>query len=253
MSANVKYLPVNKHKIIVVQAIAVTILFHLILLFSFAYIPASEVQPDYGVKRIALLNLASGTRPEHHEIINWMEYHDPAMISRPGSNYGYSSVASQRIFRSPVSDLARKSSMEEPKAINVKSFDPLKPVKGTSFDRISHFVCYKTLAPGIREKEKAVTKAEYPKIFKEDSVLEITIPEKTVELGKEVAVGPTIIKVKSFGNEFFPRFSIISSSGSKSLDMAIVKILMENQDKIGLGKEPVSITIYWNQPKGGSQ
>jgi hypothetical protein len=253
MSANVKFLPVNKHKIIVVQAIAVTILFHLILLFSFAYIPAAEVQPDYGVRRIALLNLAGGTRPEHHEIINWMEYHDPSMISRPGYNYGYSSVARRQAFRTPVSDLARKTSLEEPRAINVKNFDPLTPIKGTSFDRISHFVCYKTLAPGIREKEKTVTKAEYPKILKDDSVLEIAIPQKTVELGKEVAVGPTIVKVTSFGEGFFPRFSIISSSGSKNLDMAIVKILMGNQDKIGLGKEPVSITVYWNQPKEGSQ
>lgn len=248
--------PCSHNRLIIAEALAIAILFHMALLFLFYYSPPQLKNSNLDTPKIAMLNLHNHTEPAMREITAWLEYHDPSMISRPDQKFGYSALCRKPDFRPPLPDLPREKKIA-PSTIFEK-FKMLPPENPLKYDLCSRFINYTpTPLPKIKKNivSEVTADSKYPAAIYGNGIelkpfFENSMPEKLKPVAAAVAKWSKFILFFQ-GDGLMPRVSVEESSGNQELDSAAVKEILCNADKfakeLNQPGDTVTVTVIWNK------
>lgn len=247
----------NYQRIIVAEALAITILFHMALLFLFSYSPPQFKNNDVKTQKIAMLNLYDSGKSSMKELTAWLEYHDPSLISRPDQKFGYAALCRNPDFRPPLPDLPRDKKME---TITVfEKFKKLSPENQLKYDMCDRFVNYTpTPLPKVRKNldgQTAVVQSKYPvAVYGGGAELKPFFETSLSEPLRAAAATarPSKISLAFQGAGLMPRAAVEESSGNHELDSAAIKEILFCADKFSAELlnpgDFVTITVLWNKP-----
>jgi hypothetical protein len=252
--------PDNYQRIIIAEALAITILFHMALLFLFSYNPPQLKNSDIKTQKIAMLNLYDHGTSSMKELTAWLEYHDPSLISRPDQKFGYGALCRNPDFRPPLPDLPREKKMKP--AIGFEKFKKLSPESQLKYDICARFVNY-TPTPLPRGKKnlesQTAAQEKYPvAIYSGGAELKPFFETPLSENLQEIAATakPSKISLAFQGEGLMPRAAVEESSGNHELDSAAIKEILFCADKFSAELvnpgDFVTITVLWNK-RGGSK
>lgn len=240
------------YKTIVFQAAVITVLFHMALLYSFRYSPPAKAVPATKSQQIIMWNTA-GAHPQSKAFNNWLEYHDPTLISRPGKAYGYGAGLRDFEVRRSIKDMPKTE--EQSETVNFKEFNNLPEGQRLETDISERFVYYRTfgIAPGTQQ-EIAAPQLKYPVVKTDSGVLlkDVFADESVIRKAAAVKLtNPTRLNVIYQGKDFMPRITVAESCGSAGLDTFAVRKFMLDQrilDGLKLKKgDTTRLNIYWKE------
>ncbi|MHB9139983.1 MAG: hypothetical protein ACYC4Q_11330 [Victivallaceae bacterium] len=247
--------PDSYHRVIIAEALAIAILFHMALLFLFYYSPPQLKNSNSSTQKIAMLNLHDHEESAMKEIAAWLEYHDPSLISRPDQKFGYGVLCRKPDFRPPLADLPREKKIVS--STNFEKFKMLAPESPLKYDLCSRFINY-TPTPlpktEIKLVPEVITDSKYPTAVYGNGIelkpfFEKPLPENLKSIAATAKWSKFVLAFQ--GEGLMPRISVEESSGSQELDRAAIKEILCNTDKFApeLAKpgDIVTVNVIWNR------
>ncbi|MFA6291762.1 MAG: hypothetical protein WC637_08270 [Victivallales bacterium] len=239
-----------------ILAVLITVMAHLALYFIFILQKPSESKVAPDLKKVVFLPLDKMPEsPVITNLVRWLEYGDPTLISKPNQKHGFSSIYHVSGLRSPESDLSYGILQSQPK-IKISGFEKIildKDPLGAELAKISN---YKP-APIPQHPYKIQKKnpPEYPCWRKDDGETLPQLFSNADEIRKKIQVlrpeGKTVLKVTYYGGEFQPRPRIHVSCGNRELDSMAVNALIAKTDLLPSSDrktdEPCYIEIEWQK------
>ncbi len=245
MSVKRKFFSDNrKSKLIAIEALAVTCLFHLALLTAMVYEPSPGREPAGRPQKVTLMNLSNPAVRNVDQIMNWLEYHDPSLMVRANHSYSYAAIARRKASRELRPDLPRPTVIDELKKPESARFEPL-----TASQSIEHyaapFVGY-VPAP-LPPQETPQPHADFPQVWCDGLLLDMSIPKTLKASVREVGAQSTFqVRLIRYDTSLFPRYEILSSSGNTGLDREIVHYILAHSDALIKDDALAEITIIWH-------
>lgn len=250
MNAELKISLIGNRKLIIAEALMIAVIFHLVLLVSFDYAPQKAKLSSQEEPIISLLNMPDTKSPAGKELLNWLEYRDPSVVSSPYSKYSYSATNRKPAFRKPLPDQPLPEAMPSPPKVSFPRFEKLSANTNKQYDAAFHFINYSTVPPAVEQTDssKVAIPPKYPLSLLNNSIpVELELDSSLAELGKEVSAEPTLVKLYPGEQEdLMPRIDVMSSSGSQTLDMAAVRALLLKTKELSRST-PQFVTVYWRQ------
>ncbi|MFA6568477.1 MAG: hypothetical protein WCS96_09720 [Victivallales bacterium] len=239
-----------------ILAVLVTVAAHLALYFIFILPKPSESKIAPDLKKVVFLPLDKmPDSPVMANVIRWLEYGDPTLISKPSQKHGFSSVYHVSGLRSPEPDLDYRILHGRPK-IKTSGFEEVKLDKEPLGRELSKASDYKPApVPPAPFKIHKRNPPEYPCWRKDDGE---TLPQLFAdvdEIRKKIQTlrpeGKTVLKVTFYSNEFQPRPKVSVSCGNGELDSLAVETLIAKTALLPSSDrktdEPCYIEIEWQK------
>ena len=107
-------------------AIILALLVHGLLLVLFKYAPLEKTYSNIRTAGITFMNLASQPPAKRRELLNWLEYHEPSLISAPNAKYGYNQLIPYTDFRPAQPDKVYNADLPKVPEKKLKGFSSLK-------------------------------------------------------------------------------------------------------------------------------
>ncbi len=245
------------YKTILFQALVITVLFHLALLYSFIYRPGRKTVSAPQRRHITLLNLDRSSATVNSEMLRrWLIYHNPNLFARPDYRYGYGAISQDVPIRPPVADIVLPKPLGEILPLPEK-FNFLKADKRLKFDNNSRWVDYATLGvrtlplPKFQHHSYPLVKLSDGRYL--DGILsneELQYRNLTLN-GKE---GVTRLRITLPENPaMLPRIMLRQSSGNRKLDRLAIQKLLLNQSRLYPLPVPqekhLAADIIWHEVK----
>lgn len=229
-------------RIVIVQAVFVTVAAHFLLLLLFRYQSQKTVAPSEGRAGIRLFNLAANSPERQQKIRNWLDVHDPSLIARADSPH--SAVA--RLLPTPhptVPDLERGDATPELPERQVPQPVALK-VAGESLPLPSQEYSEKMAPDALRFPALSIT--DFPRILVNGKRVALPVSDEMKSLSRAVNADRTVVELRTddAGGAGDSRFLVTHSSGSSRLDMLAVRMLLANRERFP-GKGTQKIVILW--------
>ncbi len=245
------------NRVIIFQAIVITVLFHVALFYTFIYKKTKIPTVKHG-KQIVMLNMTNNESQQAQEMANWLKLHDPSLIAQPNDIYGYGSVSKRQKLRNPIQEVPVKirSKLMMPRPFN---FEFLSGKKELTIDKNSRLVDYETLPVPLRRfaDSPLIPKRSYPLLKLStgkyiDGIL--TGKElKQYKIPSGAKTGITKLQIIRGDAGIMPRIVVKKSCGTPELDQLAVRKLMLNQDKLmtkSLNNNPILFAnIIWFEVK----
>jgi hypothetical protein len=239
-----------------ILAVFIAIAAHLLLYFIFVLPKSSELKTAPDLKRIVFLPLDEmPDSPVMKNLVLWLEYGDPTLISKPNPIHGFSSIYRLSGLRAPEPDLANGNLQSQPR-IRIGGFEEIKPDGKPSGIELSKISDYKPApVPAAPFKIMKKNPPEYPLWRKDDGEYLPQIFANIDEIRKKVQTlhpqGSTVLKMTYYSNEFQPRPKIHVSCGSAELDSLAVNTLIAKAALLSSSDrktdEPCYIEIEWQK------
>jgi len=242
-------------RIILAEALLLTLAFHAILLFLFKTPSSNGVKQKDRKKTVAMFTLDSKKSSSYGNLMDWMEYGDPTLLVKPDEKYGFCALVKKVSFKVPVKPenelLEKFRGMETSQEAG--PYKELKYEKNYCFTA-SHFMEKAAAKPLPLKNAPSIL---YPKIKNS-----VGIEQKNISLAgladkdKIPSVKPgekTVITVSSMNNGLVPRIRIDESCGVSSLDRAAASLLLKKMVSaapVGNG-EGMSDTVFQIEWNGG--
>ncbi|MCP3967369.1 MAG: hypothetical protein GY750_08480 [Lentisphaerae bacterium] len=249
MSSDYKTFPINDRRVIVTQAVLITILIHCGLLLLFAYAPPTSNRGKVRTQHISFVNLGDQGNYRNQKFSNWIEYHDPSLVALPNSSVGYNQLNQTKSVRPAMEDLTEPSTEVPMKKPAFDTYKQLSLYSKPSVDNVERFVMYKTtpLFFGDKDKSQLEDASAFPMILKGNSSLAVRLPQTIADKGAVLAKRPTVIKFFWPERDFLPRFDILVSCGDRNLDIDAAVSLLKEIKKISPQKKIAIVTILWKK------
>ena len=242
----------NPHIKIVSAAIILTLLIHGLLLVLFEYSPSKPVYSEAENTDISFMNLASETKAKRQELLNWLEYHEPSMISAPHSKYGYKQLSTDIDFRPAKNDLERKEVLAEKKAKALKAFETIKPQeprkKILSGDFLFHRLGRIPQSLDIKPASKQISETTvFPQIKADGKSIKLNLSKDLIKEAEKNKAQSMQIGVHWKKSSLLPRVDIEKSSGNDEIDMEVLREIMLQTDNISRTENDIKINIKWRK------
>ena len=235
-------------------AVLITVAAHLILYFLFTLPKSSESKIAPDLKKVVFLPLDKmPDSPAMRNLVRWLEYGDPTLISKPNQKHGFSSIFYVSGFRSPEPDLGHVILQDQAK---INRFEEIKLDKEPLGRELSKVSNYKPApVPPAPFKIQKKNPPEYPCWRKDDGEALPQLFANADEIRKKVQVlqpeGKTVLKVTFYGNEFQSRPKVHLSCGNMELDSIAVAALIAKTALLSSSDrktdEPCYIEIEWQK------
>ena len=234
------------HLIIVAQAVLITVLFHLLLLFGFSESSEKQIEETVAYRRISLLPTSGNGEMAPARITPWMEYNDPTLIAKPNDRYGYGHLLAAHGWRP-----------------NLDAFGPVAPARRPAFAASGWTSPENSAANDIRPmndwlaalgrypvRPLSSSPVNYPRVFNRAGTevlrgaFDRVMPDIAQEFKRLPPVSATVLQLTTAGavdDERLPRYQIRSSSGNRQLDLLALRVIMA-QDDLG---DQAQLTVAW--------
>lgn len=232
-------------------AIILTLLVHGVLLVLFKYTPARKIYSNTRTAGVTFMNLANQAPGKRHELLNWLEYHEPSLISAPNVRHGYNQLNPYVNFRPARPDKIYKTVLPEIPKNKFRNFDTLALHNQGQSNLASNFIfnhnIYVRILPKITAAKPTLPEVKYP-LFKNSSTI-LTLPLSSYLLNDSVKLKakPMLINYNLKRSKQLPRVVIVKSSGNRDFDMSVLRELSLYIDEISQGSKDFTISIQWRK------
>lgn len=239
-----------------ILAVLITAAAHLLLYFAFTLPKPSETKTAPDLKKVVFLPLDKmPDSPAMSNLVRWLEYGDPTLISKPNQKHGFSSIYRISGLRAPEPDLGYGNMQPRSKAM-ISAFEEIRTDKepvGMELAKISNYKPAPIPPPPFKIQKKSPP--EYPCWRKDDGEYLPQLFANTDEIRKKIQLshpqGKTVLAVTFYGSEFQPRSKVHLSCGSKDLDSAAIEAVMAKSALLSSSDrktdEPCYIEIEWQK------
>jgi hypothetical protein len=239
-----------------ILAVIITVVAHLVLYFIFILPKPSESKIAPNLKKVVFLPLDKmPDSPVMKNLIRWLEYGDPTLISKPNQKHGFSSVYYVSGLRAPEPDLSYGILRNKPK-MKTNGIEGIKLEKEPvvrEVTKVSDYIPAPIPQPPFQIQKK--NPPEYPFWRKDDGKILPQLFSNVDEIRKKIQElhpeGKTVLKVMFYSKEFQPRPKVQVSCGNTELDTIAVDtiigrtaLLSSSDRKTG---EPCYIEIEWRK------
>jgi hypothetical protein len=246
-----KFDNVNKaHRRIIFAAVILTLAVHGLLLVLFDYEPPAPAYKSTGSPGISFMNLGNLKAVKKQQLQNWLEYHEPSMISAPHSKYGYNRLVLHTGFRTAQADRVLKITRAQMPPPQINKFRELELHNNSGSDLFTNYILYPSqlkLAPfsGSGKKLKVTAERQYPQIQANGKPLELSLSPELLKKAAMLKVKIMEIDYRPGPDKLFPRVAVSRSSGNHDFDMAVLHELSLPLASIVGKSNSLNIKIKW--------
>lgn len=234
-------------RLIVVQALVLTVVIHAFFFFLFDYQTPQPRKLEPKPYKTMMLNLQDPQRISMHTVGKWLEYQNPAVMSRPDYRFGYSATEALPLWREQsvlpqvmAPALSTKFVVPEFEKLNDNHFSP-------AIASLAELVGLSSAEPNsLHIVQPAITPLTYP-LAAVGGVPLSAIDLSPVKLPDNLQnITPTKLSISSGQADMMPRVVLKASCGDSALDQAAVRALfdfaLKNSQKL---QDGCGITIFW--------
>ncbi len=232
------------------EAITLTLLLHGLLLVLFVYTPPAKLYSNTGTAGVAFMNLANQSPEKRQELLNWLEYHDPSLISAPNAKYGYNQLNPRVNFRGARPDTNYRNVLPESPKSSPKKFTPLTTHKQAENDLSQNFIFHRPgqiSISGTVKQKPSLPQVKYPLIKRGDTVLRLSLSPALVQRALELEAKSMDIYFRPGRVKLLPRVMIVNSSGKRDFDSAVLRELLLRFNDISQDHKDFRIKIQWRK------
>ncbi|MDD5697058.1 MAG: hypothetical protein PHH77_00425 [Victivallaceae bacterium] len=230
-------------------AVILALAIHGLLVGLFAYTPAEKVYNNTRTAGVFFLNLGNQPPEKRRELLNWLEYHDPTLIAAPNAKYGYNQLNPQVNFRRAQPDLNYRPVIPEAPASVPEKFENLplhqapenEPAQGFIFHNLGRMPAAVKAAVLLSGSPPPA----YPLITSGGKPLKLTLPPALVEQAEQAGVKPITVDFRWGKIKLLPRVTLITSSGNRNLDLAVMRELMLHLETVAPDCRDSRLNIQW--------
>ena len=239
---------VNKaHRRITFAAIAIALLIHGLLLVLFNYEQPVPVYKTAGSPGVSFMSLGSLKNVRKQQLQNWLEYHEPSMISAP-HKYGYNQLVPRTGFRVTRTDRALKLTKPQLPPLKINEFSELKPHNDSENDFFSNYILHPPqlkLPSSSIKKIEIKTEQKYPQLKANGKLIELSLSPKLLKKAVELKAKGMEINYRPGPGKLFPRVAVYKSSGNHDFDMAVLRELSLPLASMLEKNNKMLVTIKW--------
>jgi len=230
-------------------AIILTLLVHGLLLVLFKYAPAEKIYSNPRTAGVTFMNLSNQTPAKRHELLNWLEYHEPSLISAPNAKHGYNQLNPYVNFRAASPDKIHKTVLPESPANKLRIFNALTIHKKVEDDLSYHFIFNRLVqVPASTKLSKPVLpELKFPLIKHDNTVLKLSLSSYLLKDAQKLKAKPMTINYSLKHSKMLPRVVIVNSSGNHDFDMLVLRELSLHIDDISQDSKDFTISIQWRK------
>ncbi|MDD5727306.1 MAG: hypothetical protein PHV59_01965 [Victivallales bacterium] len=241
---------IREQRRILFEAVVLALLVHALLLLLFVCKPPAPGYRAAGSPGISFMNLTNLAPVQRRQLQNWLEYHEPSMLSAPHARYGYNQLAPQISFRAAGSDREIKTLPPQIPASRPPAFNRLKTHPGLETDSYRNYVLFHPpqLFPDAEtQTPKPLPPLKYPIIRSGNRVLEIALSPTLRQRAEAVNAKTLEIDCQAETGDLFPRIAILRSSGNCDFDMAVLHQLSLPLAAMMKNTGNLNISIKWRE------
>jgi hypothetical protein len=232
-------------------AIMLTLLVHGLLLVLFVYTPSKKVYNNRRTAGITFMNLANQAPGKRRELLNWLEYHEPSLISAPNAKYGYNQLNPYKSFRKARPDKKYQAVLATSPKSSLKEFDTLNMHKqrqnDSSDDFIFHHIGQVPKSFKAVKPKSLLPEVKFPLVRHNDIVLKLSLSSYLLKDAEKLKAKSMSINYNLEQSELLPRVVIVDSSGNRDFDMSVLRELSLQIDNISRDRKDFTIKIQWRR------
>lgn len=226
-------------------AIILALLVHGLLLVLFKYAPAKRTYSNTRTAGVTFMNLATQPETKRRELLNWLEYHEPSLISAPDAKYGYNQLMPHVDFRPAQADKVYKTTLPDVPEKKLKEFSSLKTHNKEENSLLRNFI-FKHPHIVIPETPRpAVPEIKYPLVKNGNKVLDLSFSSYLLKDSQKLEAKPMLISYDLKSGKILPRVEVVKSSGNYDFDMQVLRELSLHIDDLAKGDKDFTISIQW--------
>ncbi|MDD5598093.1 MAG: hypothetical protein PHV82_09120 [Victivallaceae bacterium] len=239
---------------ILLLAIAIALLVHGLLLALFVYKAPPRIYSAARTAGVTFMDLRNQDPAGRRQFLNWLEYHEPSLISAPDMKYGYNQLNPRTKFRDARPDIACRTVLPEGTKNSLKEFEDLKLHERPQTALPDNFVFHSfQRIPDILAKPAAgpaAPETEYPLIRRGDKILNLSLSEQLFEDSEKLKPEPMSIRYDFKHSRLLPRAEIIESSGNRDFDLRVLREFALHPEDIAGEEGEFTISIQWRKKEG---
>ena len=232
-------------------AIILALLAHGLLLVLFAYKPATRIYNKQNTLGITFMNLANQAPDKRRELLNWMEYHEPSLISAPNARHGYNQLNPYTNFRKAHPDKKHQAVLATSPKSSLRKFDLLNMHEQKKNDSSDDFIFHRlgrvSALSGTLKPKPLLPEIKFPLLKHNDIVLKSALSSYLIKDAEKLKAKSMSIDYNLEQSKLLPRVIIVDSSGSRGFDMSVLRELSLQIDDISLNRKKFTITIQWRR------
>jgi hypothetical protein len=229
-------------------AIIITLLIHGLLLVLFDYTPSKKTYSNSRTAGITFMNLANQSPPKRAELLSWLEYHEPSLISAPNVKHGYNQLTPHVNFRKAHPDKIYQVVLPKSPKNSLKNFSTLGMHK-TPINNLSENFIFKH--PGHMTSGKIVKaslpEVKYPLIKNNNTILKLSFSSYLLKDSEKLKAKSMSIHYNLEQSKMLPRVVVVDSSGNRDFDMLLLRELSLRMDDISQSSKDFTISIQWRK------
>jgi len=230
-------------------AIILSLLLHGLLLVLFYYSPSKKVYTNTRSAGITFMNLSNQTVVKRRELLNWLEYHEPSLISAPNIKHGYNQLNPYVNFRAAQADKIYQTVLPQSPQNKLKDFTVLKiheqPENDLSYNFI--FNSFNKVPTSLKTSKPTFLELKFPLVRNNDRTLKLVLSSYLLKDSEKLKAKPMRIHYNLKQSKMLPRVVVVDSSGNCDFDMSVLRELSLKIDKISRGSEDFTISIQWRK------
>jgi len=232
-------------------AIILTLLAHGLLLVLFAYKPATRVYNNQNTLGITFMNLANQAPEKRRELLNWLEYHEPSLISAPNAKHGYNQLNPYVSFRKAHPDKKHQTVLATSPKSSLKEFDILNMHEQRGNDSSDDFIFHRLGRVPVQsmtlKPKPLLPEVKFPLLKRNNLILKLSLSSYLIKDAEKLKAKSMSINYNLEQSKLLPRVIIVDSSGSRDFDMSVLRELSLQIDDISRGSKDFTINIQWRR------
>lgn len=233
-------------------AIILALLVHGLLLVLFVYTPSAKIYSKRRTASITFMNLANQSPEKRRELLNWLEYHEPSLISAPNAKYGYNQLNPYESFRKASPDRKYQTVLATSPKSPLMKFDTLNMHKQKDNNSSKDFIFHRlgrvpVSSRTLKPKPLLPPKLKFPLLKHGDIVLKLSLSSYLLKDAEKLKAKSMSIDYSLEQSKLLPRVVVVNSSGSHDFDMSVLRELSLQIDDISQGRKKFTIKIQWRE------
>jgi hypothetical protein len=232
-------------------AIILTLLVHGLLLVLFKYAPSKKIYSNTRTAGVTFMNLDNQAPEKKRELLNWLEYHEPSLISAPNAKHGYNQLNPHKCFRKARPDKKYQAVLATSPKSSLKKFDILnmheQRINDSSNDFIFHRLGRVPVQSRTVKPKPLLPEVKFPLIKHNNLVFKLPLSSYLLKDAEKLKAKSMSINYNLEQSKLLPRVVIIDSSGNRDFDMSVLRELSLQIDNISRGSKDFTINIQWRR------
>ena len=228
-------------------AIILALLAHGLLLVLFVYAPSTKIYNNRRTAGITFMNLDNQAPEKKRELLNWLEYHEPSLISAPNARHGYNQLNPHVIFRKARPDKKHQTVLATSPKSSLAKFGVLNMHERRGNDSFDDFIFHRLGRVPVQFRAVKLPEVKFPLVKHNNLVLKLSFSSYLLKDAEKLKAKSMSINYNLEQSKLLPRVVIIDSSGSRDFDMSVLRELSLRIDDISRGCKDFTINIQWRR------